>query len=61
MIRFTIMEAHGFTSYQNAGEVIDYFENKEKVAYRYAYRMMYISKGIVVSVWEDGKLKGYLG
>lgn len=60
-IRYTIIEAHSSVDYIEAGMLIHLFDESVEHKYTYEYRPKYISKGIVVSVWEDGKLKGYLG
>jgi len=60
-IRYTIMEAKGHADYCLAGYAIEDFEACSEDRWVYTYRLNYISKGVVVSVLEDGKLKGYLG
>jgi len=60
-IKYTIIEALGFDAYCVDGVVIDEFEAGLEEQFKYNYRFQYISKGIIVSVWEDGKLRGYLG
>jgi len=54
----TLIECSSYLNYEEAGEAIDVHNKVEEWAY--TYRPMYVSQGIVVQVYRDGKLIGYI-
>lgn len=60
----TLIECSSYLNYEEAGAAMDRHNKREvdfsRYEWEFTYRPMYVSKGIVVQVYKDGKLVGYI-
>jgi hypothetical protein len=54
----TLIECSSYLTYEDAGGAMDVHNKMNE--FEFNYRPMYVSQGIVVQVYRDGKLLGYI-